>query len=356
MKCSIIIPYFQRKKTLFDTLKSLEEQENMKGQYEVILINDGSNDLDNQEIESLNLKIAIKYAKYERNEFSGISFARNRGIEQSSGDLLIFIDSDEIVNQDFVYQHYIFYQETQSNEILQMGIRKEIGNMNEANGARAGALIKYPDVREQVFDFYSQNMSLIKGAWHLAFGCNISVSRKVVEKYGGFDENFKGWGLEDSEFAYRLQKNGVRILYNPSIELLHQSHGEFGSEKYKKWEENLAYFIKKHNNELPVMLQHIFADCLDPMKRNILRKKGIRNYWFHSYQRFENCLRGLEGEEFHNENRPIILVNPEISKLKKYLAGKDNRQYIVFSSRINTTLISWVQLNKVNFSLRLFTY
>jgi GT2 family glycosyltransferase len=46
------------------------------------------------------------------------------------------------------------------------------------------------------------------------YTCNLSVKREFLTN-GIFDENFQGYGYEDTELGYRLVNKGLRILYNP---------------------------------------------------------------------------------------------------------------------------------------------
>lgn len=47
------------------------------------------------------------------------------------------------------------------------------------------------------------------------FTYNMSVRKQHLLDAGGFDEEFLGWGLEDSELGYRLKKCGLLFAYNP---------------------------------------------------------------------------------------------------------------------------------------------
>jgi GT2 family glycosyltransferase len=43
---------------------------------------------------------------------------------------------------------------------------------------------------------------------------NISLKTAFLREHGVFDEDFKGYGFEDTELGYRLEKGGLRLLYN----------------------------------------------------------------------------------------------------------------------------------------------
>lgn len=91
IKLSIIIPYY---KTYEETIKLLDIlTPQLTNEVEVILIDDGCNEnrLDKYNINIIHLK-----------ENHGLSYARNRGIEKSKGQYIVFIDSDDYVSNDYI--------------------------------------------------------------------------------------------------------------------------------------------------------------------------------------------------------------------------------------------------------------
>ena len=49
--------------------------------------------------------------------------------------------------------------------------------------------------------------------WHLAASNALSVERRFVERIGGWDEEYRGWGEEDMDFAYRLHLAGLSFVF-----------------------------------------------------------------------------------------------------------------------------------------------
>lgn len=95
-KVSIIIPLYNAEKYIIETLKSAINQtyENK----EIIIIDDGSTDDSKRKIEKY-IDNTVKYF-YQKN--SGVSVARNKGIEMATGDYITFLDSDDILHEDKV--------------------------------------------------------------------------------------------------------------------------------------------------------------------------------------------------------------------------------------------------------------
>ena len=96
-KVSIIIPAYNAGKTLDSCVSSLLVQEYPV--FEIIIINDGSTDNTQNICDALAL--TPKIIVHTQNNM-GVSVARNRGLDLVRGDYVIFIDSDDVVDPDYV--------------------------------------------------------------------------------------------------------------------------------------------------------------------------------------------------------------------------------------------------------------
>lgn len=98
---SVIIPYFNAEKTIETAIKSVYNQSDIN--VEIICVDDGSFDSSRNLVESISRKIPLKNIALEEN--FGASYARNRGLIESSGDLVQFLDAD-----DYLYERKICSQ------------------------------------------------------------------------------------------------------------------------------------------------------------------------------------------------------------------------------------------------------
>lgn len=97
-KVSVIIPYYNREKTLLRALQSVVDQ-SFKD-FEIILIDDGSTDNSHKIVdEFIEFYKTIKF-KHIYQENSGPSRARNEGIKASNGEYIAFLDSDDSWEKD----------------------------------------------------------------------------------------------------------------------------------------------------------------------------------------------------------------------------------------------------------------
>ncbi|QIL77331.1 glycosyltransferase family 2 protein [Hymenobacter sp. HDW8] len=90
-KISIVIPVYNRKADLPRCLGSIQA---LTADYEVIVVDDGSTDGSYELLQTMDIK-QMKLFKNPANK--GVNYTRNRGIEQASGDYILFLDSDDML-------------------------------------------------------------------------------------------------------------------------------------------------------------------------------------------------------------------------------------------------------------------
>lgn len=90
IKYSIIVPVYNAERYLKECIQSVLNQEEKS--WELILINDGSKD---SSVNILNEYSAVPNIKIVNQENKGVSAARNKGIEHSMGEYLLFLDADD---------------------------------------------------------------------------------------------------------------------------------------------------------------------------------------------------------------------------------------------------------------------
>lgn len=319
MKCSIIIPYNNDRTILNMTLNSIENQDYDKNDFEVQFVNNSTDDL-SAEINQRKLNSNINY-NYVVCKQQGRSNARNAGIKNANGEILIFLDCDQVVGQDFVSQHCKFFEQHSNDHILQFGLRKQIfpiepgkdiieynsvddldnkyeilktGHRTRISNASYygnNVLNNYSyvdDIRLLVFQAFNNDISNIKGKFAFVQSNNFSLKKCFLEQYGGFDENFKGWGCEDWELAYRMQQGNIKILYNPNIEILHIYHNAvYDNNRFMQWKQNVDYFIQKYDGQINNL--YALEEFFNPEKRKLLSQKtDIDNVWIYCFKNFEN--------------------------------------------------------------------
>src|SRR5215216_6112184 len=110
---SVIIPTFNRKDLLRETLNSLAQQTNPSDFFEVIIVDDGSTD-GTRAIAAEAYPFTLRYFRQSN---QGDAAARNLGAQQSQADILVFLDDDIVVEAGYL-THLIQAHGTGQNKIV----------------------------------------------------------------------------------------------------------------------------------------------------------------------------------------------------------------------------------------------
>ena len=212
MNISLIITTYNWKEALEVALLSSFDQTLLPD--EIIVADDGSRAGTRNIVESL-AKIAPVPVLHSWQEDKGFRLARsrNRAIAKARGEYIILVDGDVVLEKHFVEDHNKFknpkccIQGTRvllNNDLSAMVLQKKEmmpalcnkGVENRKNCIRSNLLA-------QLFSFSSKSLVGVKT-------CNFAFYKNDAIAVNGFNEEFVGWGREDSEFIVRLLNNGVR--------------------------------------------------------------------------------------------------------------------------------------------------
>jgi GT2 family glycosyltransferase len=172
--------------------------------------------------------------------------ARNRGIRESRGEIVIMIDDDVILKHDFISQHLKYYENKEVS-----GVTGKVEQKNKIT-KRLPFSLKNEFMEWIPISVFDDNFE--KEAFRLAGG-NFSVKKEYAFRAGLFDENFIGtaWG-EEYDFSLRLKKVGKKLIFNPRAYIFHLNDIKGGTGNrslfnffsvYSK-SHNLTYLIEKN--------------------------------------------------------------------------------------------------------------
>ena len=217
MKISIIISTYNRPGALIKVLDGLNHQTRMPD--EVIVADDGStppaSELLQQDAQT-HLRFPIQFVWHEHRDFRAASI-RNKAILTSTGDYIVLLDGDCIPEQHFTADHLhlarkgFFFQgkrllisqkltnrfdrSTIGFPLIRYALTGDIGNFHHL------IRIPFPSLT-------NRRMAGVKS-------CNMGFFREDILAVNGFNENFVGWGREDSELVARFYKYGLKRKEHP---------------------------------------------------------------------------------------------------------------------------------------------
>lgn len=191
---SVIIPVYNRPIELEELLHCLVNQEYTN--FEIIIVEDGS-DIDSKDVvESFHKMVNISYFKKEN---GGQGYARNYAFERAKGDFFIILDSDAIIEANYLTE--VYKGISAGNLDLFGGPDKEHESFSPIQKAISFSMTSFlttGGIRGQLKN--------IGGKFHPR-SFNMGISRKVWEKTGGFKITRMG---EDIEFSIRCIENGFK--------------------------------------------------------------------------------------------------------------------------------------------------
>lgn len=106
---SVILCTYNRDKYIYNVLQSIADNDFPKSEYEIVLVNNNSTDNTKVECERFQKDNPEVHFRYLVEANQGLSYARNCGINNAEGDLLVYVDDDAKVNQEYLKAYADFF-------------------------------------------------------------------------------------------------------------------------------------------------------------------------------------------------------------------------------------------------------
>jgi glycosyltransferase involved in cell wall biosynthesis len=230
---TVVICTYNRWGLLKRTLDSLLEQEISESfDYEVLLVDNNSDDRTKEVVESYLPRFYGKL-KYLFEPKQGKSYALNRALIEAKGEVIAFTDDDCIVDNkwlEYICKSFLL------NEVKCVGGR--IVPIWEIDRPRW--LIRRLYGRLALLDYGDKSFKITDDK-HNIYGANMAFRKDLFVKYGLFDTELgrKGKRLysgEDSAFIYNIVKNKENVMYQADLIVQHFISKDRMNKKYfRKW-------------------------------------------------------------------------------------------------------------------------
>lgn len=309
-KVSIIIPSYNREDLISFTLDSVKIQ--TFPDWECLIIDDGSSD-NTITIVKEYIKKDSRFRLFERDntKTKGPSSCRNIGIENATGDYVIFLDSDDLISSDCLQNRLKFSQQHPEADLWIFKTVFFLDSIDNQKEIVNTVLENYTD--EEYFKIYSEGsfaFCILSPLWKLS----------VLKELGGFDEKLNIH--EDPELHFRVFLNKYKSetdsfgkidtfyrvvtkrfeITKKENEIKHYQY--FQAQKYfiyKHFRTNSVYMrsfvIKFYNNKM--ILLGTFSECQDFF--NFIKKQDFLSFKQKTYMKL------LLVSKFFKMERIIIL-------------------------------------------------
>jgi glycosyltransferase involved in cell wall biosynthesis len=217
---SVIVTTYNRPDALRAVLAGLFAQ--IDRGFEVLVADDGSRDDTRALVESMasGAPVPVRHVWQEDRGFRA-GAARNRAAAVATGDYLLFLDGDCIPRPDWTAQHRrlaepgwmvagnrILLSERFTRHVLERGGEIHPWSFGQWRLAQlAGHINRTLPLRRLAL---GPLRKLGAARWQRVRTCNLGVWAADFRAVNGFDEQFEGWGFEDSDLAVRLLNHGAR--------------------------------------------------------------------------------------------------------------------------------------------------
>jgi GT2 family glycosyltransferase len=240
MKISVVIPTFNRADSLAVVLPSLLNQTFPAEDFELLLCDAGSTD----GTEDLLKELDDPRLVFAPGENTGRSGARNRGVREARGDLILFTDADIIAEPDLLRQHFDFHAKHPGDAVV--GCEVQVDTLEQ-----------YEEYRRDPQKHARHSVQRRTVPWHYFLTGNASARKADLLRVGVFDEDFTGYGHEDLELGYRLQKSGCTLHYNPYAVNYHWHpvpYEEQCRKMYLAGKSTVRFFRKHRDLRIPLIM------------------------------------------------------------------------------------------------------
>lgn len=233
---SVVIPTYGKRPMLEETLRSLASQTHPAGLTEVVVVDDCSPDDTPYFLSKLSAPFSLRTVRHHRNR--GRAAARNTGVRQATGDLVVFIDDDMRCEPDLLAEHVRFHEDHPDTVVIGSALTApEFGNSTAFSYLDGMGVHRLPPGSRSPARYFVTN--------------NASVAREALLEVGLFDEDFTVYGCEDTEIAFRLEDRlGLEFRYCSTAVAYHIHHQTLEQVLSKRAETacSLLQLLAKHPN------------------------------------------------------------------------------------------------------------
>ena len=237
---SVVIPTYNRAEKLDRCLESLKRQDLAQESFEVLVVDDGSIDSTPGILEKWRGEWSRLKIFQQKNAGQGI--ARNKGIKEARGQVILFIGDDIYGSENFLTSHVNFHKDHPQKDYACLGLTDWYDKESIT------PYMHWLTHGGPQFAYHKLTPHQAVSFWHF-YTSNISIKKDLLENTF-FDTAFKAYGWEDIELGYRLMQKGLKLIYHPEALAYHDHfmHEKSLKEHMQKIGKSALLFQKKQPN------------------------------------------------------------------------------------------------------------
>ena len=209
VRVSAIIPTFNRPAALRRTLETVFA---LNPAPDELFVVDQSDDPDPELASFLRRAPTGMSVQYVRQRPADAQAARNRAAIASTGDILLFLDDDILLERDLLAAHLKNYEDPKVGAV---------GGFFLEPGEQPTERLPPHYFRRHTGWIYFPHGHVARMETGLFPSCNGSIRREILFRAGGFDENYIRTQLDDTDLSCRLREMHVRIVHDPDARAYH---------------------------------------------------------------------------------------------------------------------------------------
>jgi glycosyltransferase involved in cell wall biosynthesis len=222
---SVVIPTYNYGRFIVDAIRSVLDQTLPPS--ETIVVDDGSRDQTAAVVEAFGDRV-----RYIRQDNAGVGAARNRGVNESAGELVAFLDADDTWEPTNLEKQVARFETDEELGLVHCGMREFDSETGETTRF-------YLDGAE---DGVADNLLLWEGPTIIGPGGAVTVSRKAFDRVGGFDTRMKVG--EDWDFCYRVARLfKIGFVAEPLVN--YRKHNAAAHRDVENMERGMSMFYEK---------------------------------------------------------------------------------------------------------------
>ncbi len=204
---SVVIPCYNGLRTVGECLTSIAEQTYPKDRYEVILADNGSTDGTCEYV-----RAAFPWVKLIHSTEKGSGYARNAGIREAQGELILSTDSDCVADRDWMMQLVSLFAEA-APDVAAIGGKILPYSTKTAVERYQLAWVGQPDIKK------------VESGVRYTATPNAAFRTSIVRQVGAFDGTL---GFDDTDLGMRLLQAGYQIQYTDLALVRHRNPASLG--------------------------------------------------------------------------------------------------------------------------------